>query len=171
MIDFEEFYTDYKNQLMKDLLTDEDIVKLIDSSVTTKNSAKLAYKNVFPYEYVPETIEYATTYVCFDVDLQKNLGKTYLSPTIHIWVFTHKSLLRLSGESGDGVRTDRLVSKIVKKLNGSYDYGLGTLDLYSVKRFAPVSDYQGKVITFHTEDFNSLSASRKKPPTNRKRGV
>lgn len=167
VMEFENFYTDYKNQLMEDLLTNKTIVMLIDESIDFTDATKLAYRNIFPYEYIPDTIERANTYVCFDVDLQKNLGKTYLSPTIHIWIFTHKSLLRIPGS---GIRTDMLVSEVAKVLNGSYNYGLGTLDLYSVKRFAPLADYQGKVMTFHAEDFMT-SSTKKVPPANRKKGI
>jgi len=167
VVDFEEFYTDYKNQLMKDLLTDDGIVRLIDND-SINNVTSLAYKNVFPYEYIPETIEYGETYICFDVDLQKSMSKSVLAPVIYVWVFTHKSLLKLPE---GGVRVDKLVAKIAKKLNGSRHYGLGTLDLYSVKRFAPLDDYQGKVMTFYAEDFNQISSTKKVPPSNRKKGV
>lgn len=167
-MNFEDFYSDYKSQLMQDLLTDEDIVKLIDEDYDLTNSINLAYKNVFPYEYVPETIEEAATYICFDVDMQKALNKTVLVPVVYVWVFTHKSLLRLST---GGVRTDKLMAKISGKLNGSRNYGIGTLDLNSVRRFVPLSDYQGKAMTFYTEEYNQISSTRKTPPSNRKKGV
>lgn len=158
---------DYKNQLMEDLLTNESVVSLIDESIKIADSKKLAYSQVFPYEYVPETVEDAKTFICFDVDIQKSINKTYLLPTLYIWVFTHKSKLRLPE---GGVRTDRLCSAIATEINGSRDYGLGELDLYSVKRFAPMTDFQGKVMTFHAVDYNRLHSSNKAAPTNRKRG-
>lgn len=161
-----EFF-DYKNKLMEDLLTNEDIVKLLDVCTDTQSSTGLAYTRVFPYEYVPETIEKAHTYICFDVDVQESINKTFLLPTLYIWVFSHKSMLRLP--SG-GVRTDKLVSEIAKAINGSHFYGLGELNLYSVKRFAPVTDYQGKVMTFHAKEFNRLAPNTKSIPTNRKTG-
>lgn len=161
-----EFF-DYKNKLMEDLLTNEDIVKLLDNTVELSNAHKLAYSNVFPYEYVPDTVEEAKTFICFDVDVQESINKTYLLPTIYIWVFSHKSKLRLPG---GGVQTDKLVSEIAKAINGSRFYGLGELDLYSVKRFAPVTDYQGKVMTFHAKEFNRLTPNNKPVPSNRKKG-
>lgn len=90
----EEFF-DYKNQLMEDLLTTESIVKLIDESIDMKDAAKLAYKNVFPYEYLPDTVEHGETFICFDVDVSKAPTKTYFLPTIYVWIFAHKSKLRL----------------------------------------------------------------------------
>ena len=50
------------------------------------------------------------------------------------------------------------------------DVGLGELDLYSVKRFAPITDYQGKIMTFQAKDFNRPSPTGQPVPTNRKRG-
>lgn len=161
-----EFF-DYKNKLMEDLLTNESIVKLLDENVELKDAGRLAYTHVFPYEYIPETVEHSKTFICFDVDVQESINKTFLLPTLYIWVFSHKSKLRLRE---GGVQTDKLASEIANAINGSRFYGLGELDLYSVKRFAPVSDYQGKVMTFHAKEFNRISPNTKPIPTNRKRG-
>ena len=161
-----EFF-DYKNKLMEDLLTNEEIVKLVDNTVKIGDSKLLAYSNVFPYEYIPDTVEEAKTFICFDVDVQESINKTFLRPTLYIWVFSHKSKLRLPE---GGVQTDKLVSEIAKAINGSHEYGLGELELYSVKRFTPVTDYQGKVMTFHAKEFNRPAPNNKPVPSNRKKG-
>lgn len=161
-----EFF-DYKNKLMEDLLTNEEIVKLVDNTVEIGDSKLLAYSNVFPYEYIPDTVEEAKTFICFDVDVQESINKTFLRPTLYIWVFSHKSKLHLPE---GGVQTDKLVSEIAKAINGSHEYGLGELELYSVKRFAPVTDYQGKVMTFHAKEFNRPAPNNKPVPSNRKKG-
>lgn len=161
----EEFY-DYKNQLMEDILTNANIVGLIDDSVQLENAVSLAYKNVFPCEYVPDTVEHGSTFICFDVDIQKAPNKTFLSPVLYIWVFTHRSILRLP--NGGGVRVDKLCSEICKAINGSREYGIGELDLYSVKRFAPMTEYQGKCMTFQAVDFNRQFDPNKYTPSNRK---
>lgn len=158
---------DYKNQLMEDLLTHEDIIALINEDVKPTNSKSLVYKQVFPYEYIPDTVEEGKTFICCDVDIQRTINKTYLLPTIYIWVFTHKSKLRLP--SG-GVRIDKLCSKIAEAINGSREYGLGELELSSIKRFAPMTDFQGKVMMFCAKDFNRLHNPNKAIPSNRKRG-
>lgn len=161
-----EFF-DYKNKLMEDLLTNKNIVNLLDSNVELDDAYKLAYSQVFPYEYIPETVEEAKTFICFDVDIQESINKTFLLPTLYIWVFSHKSKLRLPE---GGVQTDKLVSEIANAINGSRFYGLGELDLYSVKRFAPVTDYQGKVMMFRAKEFNRQSPNTRPVPTNRKLG-
>lgn len=164
----EDFY-DYKNQFMNDMLTNEEIVRLLtDDKSIIEEPGKMMYSQLFPYEYVPETMERGQTFICCDVDVQRAVNKTFLEPTLYVWVFTHKSKLRLP--NGEGVRTDRLASEIAKAINGSRMYGIGTLDFYSSKRFAPINDYQGKVLTFHANEYNRLSPSGKPIPSNRKSG-
>lgn len=161
----QDFY-DYKNQLMEDLLTSESIVKLINENISMDDAVSLAYKQVHPYEYVPVTIEEGFTFVCFDVDVQRSVNKTYLLPTLYVWVFAHRSKLRL--DEG-GVRTDKLCAEICKKINGSKMYGLGELEFYSSKRFAPMTDYQGKCLTFNAVEFNRFHDPDKRIPVNRKK--
>ena len=82
----EELY-DYKNQLMEDLLTTDSIVELlVDEDYPVEDASELAYKNVFPCEYVADTIEDGRTIICFDVDVQKSVNKTFLLPTLYVWV-------------------------------------------------------------------------------------
>lgn len=163
----DEFF-DYKNRLMDDLLTSKRIVTLLsDDCKTIRNPESLVYSQVFPYEYIPETVTHGYTFICCEVEIQKASSKTYLTPALYVWVFTHKSKIRLPE---GGVRTDKLCSEIAKTINGSRFYGLGELDLYSVKRFAPITDYQGKVMMFQATDFNRFSTSGKPIPSNRKTG-
>lgn len=159
-----DFY-DYKNQLMKDLLTSETVVRLLDDDIPMQQSISLAYTQVFPYEYVPETVQEGKTFICFDVDILETYNKTFLLPVLYIWVFTHKSKLRLTE---GGVRTDKLCSEICKLINGSREYSLGELNLYSVKRFAPMTDFQGKVLSFRGKEINRLFDPNKTTPDNRK---
>ena len=150
---------------MADILTNETIVKLIDDENQFNGDAsKLAYTHVFPYEYVPETVEDGWTFICFDVDVHE-AGKTYYTPTLYVWVFSHKSRLRLPE---GGVRTDKICSEICNSINGSRYYGLGELNLHSAKRFAPMTDYNGKMLTFYAKDYNRQFVGNKQTPSNRK---
>lgn len=163
----EEFF-DYKNRLIEDLLTSKPIVHLLnDSFEVIEQPGVLVYEQVFPYEYIPETVEHGHTFICCEVEVQKISSKTFLSPTLYIWVFTHKSKMRLPE---GGIRVDKLCSEIAKVINGSRRYGLGELDLYSVRRFAPIVDYQGKVMSFQAREFNRFSPTGKPIPSNRKIG-
>lgn len=162
-MNLEEFF-DYKNQFMKDLCCNADIVTL----VTDKDDSKvpnhtIAYSQIFPFEFVPETIDSGQTFICFDVDIAEVINKTFYIPVLYVWIFTHKSKMRLKE---GGVRVDKIASKVDEMLNGSRFFGLGELDLYNVSRFSPITDYQGRVLTYYAKDFNRLTS--KQPPSNRK---
>ena len=163
----EEFY-DYKNQLIGDLMTKESIVTLINENVPFEKAQSLIYDQVFPFEFVPETSQEGKTYICCDVDIQKSdKSGLFYYPIIYVWVFAHKSRLVLPE---GGVRTDKLCCEICKAINGSRMYGAGELVMYAARRFAPMTDYQGKCLVFHAKDFNNTYDPKRPIPSNRKTG-
>lgn len=160
----DEFF-DYKNEIMKTLCCNKQIVHLVtDSKKAPVPNYNLAYGQIYPYEFVPDTVDDGKTFICFDVDIAEVLDKTFYLPVVYVWVFTHKSKMRLSE---GGIRTDQLAVEINKELNGSRYFGLGELELKSVDRFSPIADYQGRVLTYSARDFNRVAPS-KRPPANRK---
>jgi hypothetical protein len=165
-MNLQEFF-DYKNQLMGDLITTKKIVELMGDDVTLENANELPYRQIFPCEYVPDTTEKGYTYICMDVDVQSSTNKTFLIPVLYVWVFAHRSRLRLPE---GGVRTDKLCSEICDVINGSAYYGLGKLTLSSTRRFAPTTDYQGRCMVFTAVDFNRQYDGKKPIPANRKSG-
>ena len=159
-----EFFN-YKNELMKTLCSNERIVRLLtDSSEAAVPNYDIAYNLIYPYEFIPETVSEGKTFICFDVDIISVQSKTYFTPALYVWVFTHKSKLRLPE---GGVRTDELASVIDGELNGSRNYCLGELNLDSVTRFVPIIDYQGRCLTYVGDDYNRLHAEGKPAPKRR----
>lgn len=166
-MDLEEFF-DYKNRLMEDICKNEAIVKIVTENDNARvPNHQLPYTQVFPYEFIPETVSEARTFICFDVDILSVPNSTYYLPVLYVWAFTHKSKLRMPG---GGILLDRLSSEFSKMLNGSRFYGLGQLKLSSVQRFEPTTDYLGRVLVFSAVDFNRMTADRR-TPSNRKRGI
>lgn len=166
-MDLEEFF-DYKNRLMKDLCSNEAIVKLVTGNENARvPNHGLAYTQLFPFEFVPETESEAHTFICFDIDIASVPSKTYYVPMIYIWILAHKSKMRLPE---GGVLLDRLAIEISKMLNGNRFYGLGQLMLADAHRFAPTTDYLGRVLVFTAVDFNRMTAGAS-TPSNRKRGL
>lgn len=161
-----ELLFNYKNQLMDDLLTDDTVRHLLsDDHGSDKKAEDLIYSQVFPYEYVPETVEDAKTFICSEVDITSVENQTFLRPTLYIWLFTHKSKVRMNE---GGLRVDKLTSRIVKLLNGSRMYGLGELSLASARRFSPIANYQGRLLTFTARDFNCLAPTGQPVPSRRR---
>lgn len=160
----ELFY--YKNQLMKDLVTNERIIELMqDDADPNKKPEDFIYTQIMPFEYFPDTVEHGKVFICFDVEVQRASVQTYYDPVIYVWIFCHKSKMRLPE---GGVRIDEIAIEVAKTLSGSRDYGLGELLFYSSRRFAPINDYQGKQLTFQAKDFNHLHKFSKEIPSKRK---
>lgn len=157
---------DYKNRLMMDLVTNDKIIKLLqDETDPNKKPEDYIYTNLYPFEYIPDTNEHGRTMICFDVEVQRAQNKTFYDPVIYVWIFCHKSKMRLPE---GGVRIDAIAAEIANTISGSRHYGLGELEFFSSRRFAPINDYQGKQLTFQAKDFNTIYARRHKIPTNRK---
>lgn len=109
MAHLEEFY-DYKNRLMEDLLTNDTIVDLIKpTNKTITDPTELVYTQVFPYEYLPDTIDNGETFILCDVDINNGTKAMTLTAALYIWIITHKSNMRLPE---GGVRTDKICSEI-----------------------------------------------------------
>lgn len=163
----EEFY-DYKNLLMEQLCCDPEIVRVVtDNDKAAVPNHDLPYYQVFPFEYVPETVNDAKTFICFDVDIVSVPNKTMYIPVIYVWVFAHKS--RLRAKEG-GCTLDKMAAAVNRLLNGNRYYGFGELKLDSVRRFTPVTDYLGRVLTFYAKDFNR-KWTKPDIPVNRKERI
>lgn len=90
-----DFY-DYKNVLMREICSNPKIVKLVTGLTDpTIPNRDIPYTQVFPYEFIPETTDNANVYICFDVDIEKVPSKTTYVPVIYVWVFAHKSKIKL----------------------------------------------------------------------------
>lgn len=154
----------YKNQLMQDLCSDPEIVVRVTGN---ENAAvpnhDLPYSQIYPFEFVPETVSEGRTYICFDIDVLDVMNKTLYKPVLYIYIFTHKSLLRAPD---GGVLIDNISAAVDRILNGNRYYGLGELELKNVSRFVPITDYLGRVLVYSAKDFNRPSG-KPDTPSNR----
>lgn len=163
----EEFY-DYKNRLVQQLCSDPDVVRLVTgNSDAAVPNYEMPYTQIFPYEFVPETIEDGKTFICIEVDVSSVPNKTYYIPVIYVWIFTHKSRMRVETDRGGAVLVDVLSAKINDLLNGSRYYGLGTLELDSSEHFKPATDFLGRALIYTACEFNRPKG-RIDAPSNRK---
>lgn len=162
---FEELY-DYKDKLMKIICSDTEIVRLItDDPDAEVPNYTLPYTQVFPFEYVPETVDKGKTFVCFDVDMIEIESDQVYVNVVYIWVITHKSKMRLP--DGEGVRIDKLTTAIADKLVGNRNFGLGELKVRYNKRFAPITDFLGRELAYTALDKNMIGVN-KMPPYRRR---
>lgn len=152
MANLEEFTT-YKQTLMQAVCTNDKIVELLKSENDPANitGRDMRYKRIFPYNYVPLTIDHATTFVCFSVTAPRAKSGIISTLKLVVWVFTHQNLMKTKY----GMRTDLLVSEIDKVLNGSTKYGLGKVEFQSCDIFTvPCEGYVGLCSVYTVDEYN-----------------
>lgn len=140
----------YKIEIMKRLCLNSEIQSLILLSKSQNQGREMMYKNIFPYAFVPDTVTNSSTFICFDLEVQRVENRTFKDINILFWIFTHQSLMRTE----NGIRTDILANEIDKIMNGNKDLGLGTVDLKKVLRVNPAKDYYGRMLVYRSVDFN-----------------
>jgi hypothetical protein len=162
---FEELY-DYKDKLMEIICSNEEIVKLItDNENAPVPNYALPYTQVFPFQYVPETVDKCKTFICFDVDLAAIESDQIYTNILYIWIFTHKSKMRLP--DGGGVRVDKISSAIAEELTGNRRFGLGELKVAHNTRFTPITDFQGRELAYSALDKNMVGVHKALPSRRR----
>ena len=147
-----EFSSD-KSKMLQLFLSDREFVDIVTSSTNRPiPDLSLRYSQVFPYSWIPGTATETKTFVCFDVDVPRVITSAIKDVQLSVWGFTHESLMRTS----TGTRTDILASRIDELLNGSSGFGAGQVELKSVGRINPATNFYGRQLIYLVKDFNRL---------------
>lgn len=147
--------TTKKERMLKEFLSDREVVTLLTDDETHELPAKdLRYKQVFPYAWIDETVDEAKTFICFDVDVPEIATIAVKDCYMYVWIFTHTKIAM----THRGVRVDLLASRIDELINGSTEYGFGKVKLVSALRFMPNSNYYGRVLKYYVQDWNRFGA-------------
>ena len=141
----------YRDTIVEQLLSNEAIVELIrpeDAPFTKPRD--LLYKHIYPYDHIIEKTTEAETFLCFDIEAPRIIGRAFTEFRIYFWIMTHDRRI----VTPKGLRGDLLSSEIEKVMNGSKDFGIGRVELKSWGRFAPAEKFHGRSLIYETVDFN-----------------
>lgn len=112
---------------------------------------------VYPFLYVPDTVEAAKTFICIETDVLKVVNQHVVDLRLYVQIFTHKSLMQYTEVGMSGTRVDILISKTDKLLNSSRDFGIGRLKLDGCNIVFPQQDYYGRILIYNMSDFNTIN--------------
>lgn len=157
--------SEVKEQLLKDILQDKAIVKLLANKTDVTLPAKaLRYKQVFPWMKVPKVAEEARTFITFDVTrLPPITGATRLYQ-LDIWVLVHDSMMVIDKQVADslgledlrGVRTDLLENCIDALINGSDQYTFDRLESGESEPINVTDDFKGRHFYYRFRGWNRV---------------
>lgn len=150
-----------KNQIVKELIRDKDIVLAIDSKKVSEPE-DLIYMHIFDYNQNPYTIQDVQTFITIQVHIPESYfdrqdeNKTFVKPTIEIWITSHENHMKVDNvPKVKQNRNDYLSYLIDKKFNGVENYGIGKLKLVSNIESSYQQDYLFRKMIFETKDFNN----------------
>ena len=157
--------TDYKNNLVKKILSDDIIVKALHYSTPNfislalpADKTTLTNKNIFPYKHVPGIQEEAETFITmsFRFEWDGANKRTLRDMSMFIYIFTHQRLQKTDYEA---IRTDMIADRIEALLQATFCFGVNRVLLKSRYEYNMAeSEYSGCVLQF---DAVNLVAKRK----------
>ena len=62
---------------MKRLCLNSKIQSLILLSESQNHGKEMVYKYIFPYAFVPDTVTNSSTFICFDLEVQRVQNRTF----------------------------------------------------------------------------------------------
>lgn len=149
--------SEYKQKTMIELISDDDIVSLINQPKYADDPSELIWKYIFPYIRISETQEETACFLLLEVYIPRVSTANYFfkDMLLTVGVLTHADWMKT--EYG-GTRNDLMSGIIIKKFNGNSDVVGNKLDL--------VSDVPSVLVggRYHYRElrFNSIAIARTK---------
>lgn len=146
---------EFKLTLIRKMIANDDIVKLLDPNGEAEYPDDLIYENIFPYNRVPETEQEVKTYITVMANVTMIPARNDITRKVAILVriYSHKDLMRVKGSNSD--RIDLLAAKIDEIMNESYDFGIGYVQMGSSTEHVLDSKHFYRELVFNTDSLNS----------------
>lgn len=154
---------EYKMEVLNRILENEKLVKLLSYDKAdalflprVEDSYSLLYERVFPYRFVPSTVENQATFITLGVNGFRRhqegfkVFDDYQAGEIYFYFFTHVDLMR----TDSGVRQDLMLAEISSMFDGTKGIGMGELKLrYVNELWLHNNKFGGYSIAFTITDF------------------
>lgn len=146
---------DFKNATVAKLVGCSELIHAMGNDDIQTNDDAI-YKYIFPYFYIPYTIEAAHSYICMRATMT-GLNETndmFGKFSLTVWVITNQDLMRISGVGG-ATRIDYMASLVENLLNGSDAFGTQMLRLVTNAEDSLDLKHRCRVLTFTTQDLSA----------------
>ena len=141
----------YRDVIIQQICNNKTIIDLLRPDEQSNIKPEdMIYKYIYPYDHIVDKTTEVGTYLCFDVESPRIVNRAFVDLRICFWIITHDRKI----VTPKGLRSDLLCSEIDKVVNGSKDFGLGSVELMSWGRFNPADRFHGRSLIYRTVDFN-----------------
>lgn len=151
-----------KEKVLRAILSDEDIMKLIlNTPDVTTPALSARYDQVVPWRLVPDSQTDEKVYVTFEIAIDSFVKGPVRNHKLLVYVMCHSRLMKIDETEGKrlgiddrGSRVDILADKIDYLLNGKTDLGFEKLEIDYSNPFEPIDNYYGRNMVYTFKSWN-----------------
>lgn len=150
---------DYNQLIVNRILSSQPVMALISNNPALNldsDSAAEWEEHVIDHAWIDDTVQEAGAFVTVDVDIPSVSNGTIKEMRVYVEVLVSKTYMNLSPsvfKGYKGNRRDNIVRQVDLLINGSYDFGIGRLDLKSIRTVTTANKFSGKLLTYEVSDF------------------
>lgn len=152
---------EYKRSAMAKLAATDSIVKALNAKSSSGEELEpgdLFYTHIFPYAYLPETVEVAGAYITLEVSMPNVSTVNYFFKDVLITftIICHQDVMRMTEDeplgSTGATRSDYISVEIDKLFNKSKGMGKTELELVSNIEGAIDPVHRCRIMRFKTQE-------------------
>ncbi len=150
---------DYNQRVRNRILASPEVMRLIANDPTLDLDSPAAEEweeHIIDHAWIDDTVQESGAFVTIDVDVPSMQTGTIKDMRVYVEVLVSKTFMPLSASLFNGCkgnRRDNIVRQIDLLINGSYDFGIGRLDLSSIRTVNTANKFSGKLLTYEVSDF------------------
>ena len=140
---------EFKNKITSTMLKDRELVELMGSTID-KAREDLHYKQMFPHEWIPDTLKDATRYINFDIQASIDYrNKVFTNITVWFFVICNDDVVK----TDNGLWYDCVICRIDELFTDNKVLGIGAMGILENRPYCPTKDIRGRSVTFTVKDF------------------
>lgn len=148
--------SDIKERLVDAMARNDTLFYAIDAP-ECENGGDLINTHIFKYNRNPNTVLQSITFITIMVFTQaRDANKTFVTPTLEIWIYTHNDHMKMDSKVTKDNRNDYISMLLDTMINGSTEYGgIGRFVLVSNTEGSYNNEFLFRRMIFETVDVNN----------------
>lgn len=145
-----------KNEAVAKLVASDEVIKAMGNDDIEENDEAM-YKYIFPYFYIPYTIEGSHSYICMKVIMtgRQSVNDLFGNYSVIIWVIVNQSLMQMDGVGG-ATRLDHLADIVETIFAGSEAFGTKRLQIIGNTEDDLDTRHRARKLTFTTKNISDM---------------
>ena len=143
-----------KNEAIARLVESDEVIRAMGNDDIEEND-EAVYKYIYPYLYIPFTIEGAHSFICMKVIMTGRQGANDLfgNYQVIIWVIVNQKIMQMEGVGG-ATRLDYLADQVERLFAGSEAFGTKKLQLVTNTEDDLDTYHRARKLTFTTTNIS-----------------